>query len=242
MTEMTRNLAVGFTVLVALALLGGMILLFTGLPEVFQPGYTIRITASTTYDAYPGDSIHMSGMRIGRIREINFTDPENPHEGVTFIGRIKRGIKLPANARAHFFTKGIAGTTYLELKGDGAPRKDPATGKVLEFFPTDGSIAVDALRVGGGLDSPQMTRAAESFTELTEKLITSAEKLSQLITTLNQAATKIESGDGTAGKLLNDPELYNNFLATTRQMNQLLEEVRQLVKTWKTEGVELKVK
>ena len=43
MKEHTRNLTVGLTVLVALIMFAGMIVLFAGLPEAFQPGWELRM-------------------------------------------------------------------------------------------------------------------------------------------------------------------------------------------------------
>ena len=343
--ETTRNLAIGMTVLIALVLLGGMILLFTGLPEVLQRGYTIRILAGTTHDAHTGDTIHLSGIRVGRLMHIRFTDPARPADGVTFVGRIDHDVRLPGNVQAYFFTKGLAGAAYIELKADGAGRRDPVSGEVLELFPTDDSIVINSVHVGRGLIPPELIAAIKSLAklsenlnlliapppvpttapgpttdtapsaagppglvrtiekldraldalsavlgdaenqqnikaslsnlteatgaardamtaltkfaeearqtatsarhrieELSEKLITDAEKISELMSTMNRAAEKIESGEGTVGKLLNDPDLYNSFLAATAQMNQLLDELRQLVAAWKKGGVEIKIK
>ena len=356
MKERARDLAIGMTVIVALVVLMGLIVLFTGLPEILQPGYEIRIVADTTYDVHGGDSVHLAGIQIGRVVDISFTDPDQPAKGVTFVAKIDPEVNLPGNVQAYIFTKGVVGAAYLELKDDGPQRTDPATGKVLEVFPKDGSMAISIRHVGSGLIPPELTDAiksvmkladnlnqlvapepalpvgvpttapavaepaglkgtmgklnraldalsavlgdvenqkniktslanltqatssareamdsvkqfaeearqtasrarttAEDFSklatkstqridELIGKLITDAEQISKLMAIVNRAAAKIESGEGTAGKLLNDPELYNSFLAATRQLNKLLIEFRQLVETWRKSGVELKLK
>lgn len=43
MKESTRNIAIGLTVIAALVLLGGMILIFAGLPGPLQTGYKIKL-------------------------------------------------------------------------------------------------------------------------------------------------------------------------------------------------------
>ncbi len=77
---------------------------------------------------------------------------------------------------------------------------------------------------------------------LTRQLITSAEKLDAFMVKATEAMDKIESGDGSAGKLLNDPELYHNLVKSTEQMEELIKDLRQLVATWKAEGVKIKFK
>ena len=348
MKESTRNIAIGLTVIAALVLLGGMILIFAGLPGPLQTGYKIKLHFPGAANAHKGDGVHLNGMPVGKIIELRFTEG-NPRKGVTFVARIDRDTRVPGNVRAYIVTKGLAGGTYLDLRSDGPERIDPATGKPMEFLPkdydgaiegtirtglpipaelTDAMAAVAALaknlnimvgtkddlvpspdtrpslftavatlnRVLSGIErvfgnvkteknleqilanlaeaTGQATEAMEAFEafaleakeatqeakktfqgatatvttareqidRLAEKLIEDAEKLSVLLTTINKVAMKMDAGKGTAGRLLNDPKLYNNLLEATRQIGQLLKEFRELVKAWKEGGVGIKLK
>jgi len=40
---------------------------------------------------------------------------------------------------------------------------------------------------------------------------------------------KVNRGDGTAGRLINDGRLYENLLETSTQLNVLLKDVRELL-------------
>ena len=132
MNENVRNITVGITVLIALALLAGMIVLFTGLPEIFQGGYLIQIHFENTGGAHTGDLVYLLGIDVGRITEIAYVDSNDPNRGVKFVARIKRGVKLPGNVQAYIFTKSlVGGGAYVELKTDGKPRIDPRTGQVM---------------------------------------------------------------------------------------------------------------
>jgi len=84
--------------------------------------------------------------------------------------------------------------------------------------------------------------AGKNVDRVTDQMVTSAQELSRLLATFNKVAMKIESGEGTAGKLLNDPKLYNNLLDSTRQMTLLLKDFRDLVEFWKKRGVGVKLK
>ncbi|HOF17777.1 MAG TPA: hypothetical protein PK082_02615, partial [Phycisphaerae bacterium] len=84
--------------------------------------------------------------------------------------------------------------------------------------------------------------ARQRIDELAKKLIDNTEKISLLLTTFHQAAAKLESGDGSAGKLLNDPKLYNNLVEASQQMTGLMKDFRALVDEWKKSGVQIKVK
>ena len=77
--------------------------------------------------------------------------------------------------------------------------------------------------------------------QLALKLIEDAEKISTLLATVNRIALKLENGEGTAGKLISDPKLYNNLLDATSQTKILLKEFSDLVKTWKESGIKVKM-
>ncbi|MFP3938586.1 MAG: hypothetical protein ACLFVW_09630, partial [Phycisphaerae bacterium] len=110
------------------------------------------------------------------------------------------------------------------------------------------AFAVEARQAAAGATETieevrETTRAArQRMEDVSGKLIESAERISTLMSTVNRTASKIESGDGTAGRLVNDPELYNNLLDATREMSGLMKEFRTLVETWKETGVQIKVK
>jgi len=360
MKEYARNLSVGITVLVAMVMLGVMIVIFTGLPQMFERGYKIRITAPTTYDAHEGDPVHLSGMKVGRITDVEFTDPDHPTAGVTFTARIANNVPLPGNTKAFFFTKGLTGNAYIELYSHGEYFTD-AQGIPVKFLPTDGSAKIGSVHKGSGLLPEKLEDALAEFGKLAEnlnkmlapppgqtgtapatadaqkpnvggvlfkinrtldamyvvlgdaenqaniktsfanlakatnsaeeamkllrefatearktavearnvttqasktfkdvsaaaettrtrmdqlarKLIENSDKISALLTTIQASAVKLEKGQGTAGKLLNDPKLYNNLTEATQQMSALLKDFRALVREWKKQGMKVKLK
>ncbi len=71
------------------------------------------------------------------------------------------------------------------------------------------------------------------------------DRLSQVATTLDQIQSiinKVDKGEGTIGKLVNDPKLYQNLLETTDQLSISAKDLRRLFEQWEQEGVSLKLK
>ncbi|MFP3937592.1 MAG: MlaD family protein, partial [Phycisphaerae bacterium] len=131
MSERSRNIAVGLTVLVSLVMLAGMVLIFAGLPQLFQRGYEIQLVSDSTHEISEGDNVYMSGMRAGKVIKVGFTDPADPTAGVSIVARIDPNIRVPANAKAVVFTRGFAGSPYLALVPEGPrPEDEP-------FLPTE---------------------------------------------------------------------------------------------------------
>jgi phospholipid/cholesterol/gamma-HCH transport system substrate-binding protein len=170
MKERTQNIAIGITVLVALALLAGLVLFFAGLPWLIQKGYEVKIASDSTHDVHPGDPIHLAGMRVGRVTGVGFTDSSRPYSGITITARIDSNIRLPGNVEAQFFTKGLVGSSYIELKAAGPERIDPSTGKPLKYFPTDGSIVMNSKSIGTGGIPQELTDAMKSLSSLAENI------------------------------------------------------------------------
>ncbi len=78
--------------------------------------------------------------------------------------------------------------------------------------------------LGGTLD--KTTETIENTNELMTELKTTAEKMSGSFDDLNSILTKVETGEGTIGKLLNDPEIYYNLEETSRHLALLLQDLR----------------
>lgn len=89
------------------------------------------------------------------------------------------------------------------------------------------------------------TETAESFDANVERLVTAfigtGEETGEAAAQLRLVLEKINTGDGTAGRLLNDGRFYENLLENTRQLQELLEEVRAFVAEWRDKKIEVKL-
>lgn len=77
---------------------------------------------------------------------------------------------------------------------------------------------------------------------LTDRLIETSERAGRLVDTMNQMASRISEGQGTAGKILTDPKLYNALVDSSVQLGELIKDLRALAETWKKEGMGVKMK
>ena len=331
MNENKRNIAIGLTVLVGLAMLCGLIVLFAGLPQIFTTGYTVRMHFWQTHDIRPGDPIYLRGKRVGRVTEVGFTHGD-ARNGVTIVAKVDSGLRLPRGIQARVFTRGLVGKGYLTLIPP-ARTDEPA-----EFYTIDDVIELEGVHdKGNGLLPKELTESLKSFgtlaknlneliapvpgtqpagrgpgsgglppglrgtvarmnrtldalyaitgdrqnqtnlktalanlakasekadqamaavketadraqktlggaDELTRKLITSADEISALLKSISAMAEKLNTGSGTAGKLLNDPALYDSLVQVGQQMNELVKDFRRLARQWKEKGIDVRLK
>ena len=77
---------------------------------------------------------------------------------------------------------------------------------------------------------------------LTTSLVGTSDKLSEVMTHLESVINKVDNGDGTAGKLVNDGRLYEQLLEDSKQLGLVLQELKAFVAESKEKGVPLKLK
>jgi phospholipid/cholesterol/gamma-HCH transport system substrate-binding protein len=67
-------------------------------------------------------------------------------------------------------------------------------------------------------------------------------QISKLLDTVQSITTKVDTGKGSAGLLLNDPKLYQSLIDSSKELNATISDLRRLVEQWEQEGVSLKLK
>lgn len=86
----------------------------------------------------------------------------------------------------------------------------------------------------------ELTASADAkINKLGAGLIDSTDKLSQLFDKLNEVAAKMNSGEGTAGKLFNDPELYDALTDTAKRLQLAVDDLRILIQQWQEKGLKI---
>ena len=78
--------------------------------------------------------------------------------------------------------------------------------------------------------------------ELGDKIILASEALEASLSEIRQVIAKIDSGEGTAGKLVNDGRLYENLLESSQELKMLLVQLKEWVGKAKEEGLDINTK
>jgi phospholipid/cholesterol/gamma-HCH transport system substrate-binding protein len=185
MSEKARNVAVGLTALVGIAMLAGMILIFTGLPGFFTRGYEVKVVFGHTHGVHEGDPVYLVGMRVGTITSVEFTDQRDPAKGITFHAVIDRDINLPGDVYLALYTKGFVGTPYLSFETGGTPIINPDTGRPHEYLPKDRVVVIQGVHQGSDLIPEELREGLSGFAKLGEDMKPAMESLRQLADSLN---------------------------------------------------------
>ncbi len=101
--------------------------------------------------------------------------------------------------------------------------------------------AADQAAVAAGT-ADETLKAARGEIENTGQSV--SERLVELSKVLNnvQAITaKIDKGEGTAGRLVNDQQLYQSLTQSTQLLAATIEDLQRLIRQWEEEGVTLRL-
>ena len=86
--------------------------------------------------------------------------------------------------------------------------------------------------------------AAQQFTTSVKEMGTSiqntADQLAANLEQIRPALQKLSNGEGTAGKMLTDPELYESLTDLTQRLSLAADEFRELMDNWNKKGVKLR--
>ena len=98
--------------------------------------------------------------------------------------------------------------------------------KTIEDFRTLASTGTETLK------------SADAKAErLVVSMVTTSDELSKAISQMRLIMEKVNSGDGTAGRFVNDGRLYENLLESTTQLNVLLKDFKELIDKISTKGL-----
>jgi phospholipid/cholesterol/gamma-HCH transport system substrate-binding protein len=128
--------------------------------------------------------------------------------------------------------RGNLDTTLANFKDVSENAKTIA--KQLEKFSTDLQKTNSELSV-------TITKTDERIENLSKQLGGRLDQVAGILEKFQSVASKIDKGDGTAGKLINDPKLYEALLDTSQELNLTVKDLRRLVEQWEQEGVSLKL-
>ncbi len=197
------QLKVGIVVIVASITLATLIVLMSG-GGMFTSKMLLRSYFPDAGGLAEGAPVRLSGVEIGNVKKIRVVPgrPLTPVE-ITVKVNTKYTFFLRKDSKTILTTAGVLGQTYINIdssKAAGPPAQD---GDVL------------ASKQVAGYDD--VVRAANS----------TLQNMDVLVQQLNSIVTAVQSGQGSVGKLIYDPSLYNRVNSTVAQFQNLVSDIAQ---------------
>jgi phospholipid/cholesterol/gamma-HCH transport system substrate-binding protein len=198
------ELRVGLFVLVGLFILAVAIFYITG-AGILGPKYRLYTYLPEVEGVAAGAPVRLDGVAIGNVEKIGL----NPHptdrtQSIQLILRIDKKFSsdVRTDSTASLVTEGLLGDRYVTIKRglSGSPLKPEST------IPAAPAVA--------------MTEMVERGTDLLVSLNTVSGELRGIV-------DQVKDGQGTVGKLIADPALYNNVNATVSRLNSMVGSIQE---------------
>jgi phospholipid/cholesterol/gamma-HCH transport system substrate-binding protein len=196
------QLKVGVIVLVSMALLTTLLFLMTKASgmSIFSKKLIVHTFFENSAGLKKGGEVELQGVTIGEVKDVVIsTDPARKLTPVEVIMKLdpKFSASLHKDSKASLSTIGVLGDTVVDINSQ------TAIGPPLE----DG----DELRT---LETP-------SLTDVVKASQGTIESLNVILAKMDKIVDNLENGNGSVGKLINDPELYNKATKTVDEMATL---------------------
>jgi phospholipid/cholesterol/gamma-HCH transport system substrate-binding protein len=197
------QLKVGVLVLVALAVLVALIFLLSGgIGGLFTGKLTVHSYFENSAGLKVGAPVNLEGVTIGNVKSIRIV-ADHKLTPVEVVMKLSKQYQsgLRADSKASLETVGVLGDTVLEISSanaTGAPLQDNA-----ELPTTETPSIADVVKASQG----------------------TIQQINTILAKVDSLADSLNSGKGSIGKLIQDPELYDRADAAVAQIQKLIDEI-----------------
>jgi phospholipid/cholesterol/gamma-HCH transport system substrate-binding protein len=196
------QLKVGLVVLIASVVLVTLLFLMTSSAGlgIFSHKLTITTYFENSAGLKPGAAVNLQGVTIGTVKTISVVaNPDRKLTPVRVVMKLndKFADELRKDSKASLTTVGVLGDTVVDINSQtavGPPLRDGDELKTLE---------------------------TPSLTDVVKASQGTIESLNVILAKMNTIVDNLQSGKGSIGQLINNPDLYNKANATVDELHKL---------------------
>src|ERR1700728_948994 len=199
---MSRAARLGAFIIATLAILAAGIFIIGSKQYLFKSTYRLNAQFDNVEGLDAGGDVRVGGVHVGTVHDIVL--PHKPGEKVTVVMNLGKATLeiIKRDSVATIETEGLLGNQYLAISPGSAGTADVRDGDTIGSLPP--------------LEMSQLLNKMSTILDSSQQAIHNA---TQATANLSSISAKIDGGQGTAGALVNDKQLYSNLEQTTSTMN-----------------------
>jgi len=221
MNNSQQTIRVGLFFLLGLALTWVTFATLSG-GSIFKPkGYHLIAGFESLKELKKGDEVRMAGVTIGSIESTRLDMARRRGEAILLIDP---NVKISSDSTASIVMSGLIGTNYVGVDLGSVGATPLADGQEIHtrVTPDINTIMTELGNLGQKLEGAFNTfsvaingdgKNGGIFQKLDKLLSDNGEKVTATMTNLQDITGKINRGEGTIGKLINDPSLHDQLVA-----------------------------
>lgn len=196
------QLRVGLTVIFASIVLAILIFLISGTSGIFTHTIHLRCYFDNAAGLKEGAPVQVNGVDVGNVSTIDVVPQRNPTPvEVVLKVNTKYEPLIRKDSEAVIATAGVLGSSYVDI--DSTHASGP---------PVQNN---DELQIKDRPDLMDMVRAGQS----------TLQNIQALVQRVDRIVTMVESGQGSIGKFITDPTLYNRLNSTLTEVQNIVGEI-----------------
>lgn len=199
---MTRKARVGLVVLVGVALFGAALFTIANRSFLLSDRFAVTSHFNNVAGLRSGADVQYQGVSVGAVESVSLPTSTSGQIKVTMAIKTESQHLVNDSTQAQIKTEGLLGQMIV----------------VLVNPPLAPGISPSEVRNGGTI------RGVDPFDlfEITDKALASVQRFEQSATSFETIINDVRSGEGTLGKLVYDPALYNGMVVTADETRRLL--------------------
>jgi phospholipid/cholesterol/gamma-HCH transport system substrate-binding protein len=201
---MSRQARVGLLVLAGILLFLVVLFAIANRSFLFSDTFKVKAHFESVASLQTGAAVQYQGYNVGRVESIAL--PQEQGGQLTVTMALKQDVKHLINSStvANIKSAGLVGNMIVVL-----------------VTPKDQLAAAEEIQSGDFINSQEPF----NLYEVTDRALAAVDTFATVAVEAQQIMKDIQRGEGTAGKLLYDPELYNRFVATTEEAQNTLNDI-----------------
>jgi len=202
---MSRAARLGAFIVATLAILAAGIFIIGSKQYLFSSTYQLKAQFDNVEGLDQGGDVRVGGVHTGTVRHIVL--PHKPGERVTVVMDLNKSTHeiIKQDSVVSIETEGLLGNQYLAISFGSPGIADVRDGDTLATQPP--------------LEMSDVLKKASDLLDGSRQAIENATKAAA---NLDSISTKVDKGQGTAGALVNDKQLYKNLEQTSNAMHDTM--------------------
>ena len=199
---------VGLLLLATLVVLAAGVFYVGSTGNVFGERFRLVTLMRSASGVAPGAAVQVAGQNVGQVADVRLIPPEDRPEGgqaVAVTLAVNRAVadQIRTDSRAHIQTQGLLGDRLINI--------------------SPGSTDAPRLSPGDTLESVEPL----DYQEVLNEASGAVSNLTSITRDLSGLTERIARGEGTAGRLLLDPALYQRMVSLSGTLDSTLRAVNR---------------
>jgi phospholipid/cholesterol/gamma-HCH transport system substrate-binding protein len=199
------ELRVGLFVLVALIIVAVGIFYVTGGQGFWVTKYRLITYLPEVESLQTGAPVSLDGLQVGNVESIRLTpQPPDKRHNITIVMRINRTYhdQIRSDSTASLVTEGLLGNRYVDITRGSTGQEIPSGGVVQ------------------GGEVPEIKDVVERGYDVVQNLGVLSNQIGDIV-------AKVNKGEGSIGKVVNDPSLYNHLNGSATKLEAMITSIQE---------------